>query len=91
MLQAHMDEIKVAYTDQVWNPFTATVMSEQVKRHITGAYRDILVPYLFYELNNALSCNNTPQLISLLENTHKRMLELREEDTGKLERKLKRG
>ncbi|MCG8319908.1 MAG: hypothetical protein MI921_10430 [Cytophagales bacterium] len=90
MLQVQMDAIKVLYTDQVWNPFTATVMNEQVKRHITGAYREILVPYLFNELNNALSCNNTPQLISLLENTHKRMLALREEDTGKLERKLKR-
>ena len=89
-LQAKMDEIEVAYTDQVWNPFTATVMSEQVKRHITDAYREILIPYLLNELNNALTCSNTPRLLLLLEYTHKRMLELREEDTGKLERKLKR-
>ena len=89
-LQPHMAEIKVAYTDQVWNPFTATVMSEEVKRHITGAYEEVLIPYLLNELNNALSCSNTPRLILLLENTHKRMLELREEDTGRLERKLKR-
>ena len=90
MLQVRMDEIKVAYTDQVWNPFTATVMNEQVKRHITTAYQEVLIPYLLNELNNALSCNNTAQLILLLDTTHKRMLELREEDTGRLERKLKR-
>lgn len=87
---ARTNEIKVAYTDEVWNPFTATVMSEEVKRRIVEAYREVLLPYLFQELDNTLSCNTTGHLLTLLEKVHQRMLELRTEDTSKLERKLKK-
>ena len=89
-LDTRISEIKVVYTDDVWNPFTSTVMSEEVKKRITTAYREILLPYLFSELNQSLSCNNASYLMALLEKIHQRMLGLRTEDTSRLERKLKR-
>ncbi|TRX54807.1 hypothetical protein FNH22_18815 [Fulvivirga sp. M361] len=88
--EVRMEEIKTAYTDEVWNPFTATVMSEEVKKRITEAYEDVLIPHMLNQLSDSLSCSNIPHLILLMENTHQRMLELREENTDKLERKLKR-
>ncbi|MDX1628579.1 MAG: hypothetical protein R3345_07760 [Fulvivirga sp.] len=84
------EEIKKTYTDEVWNPFTATVMSEEVKKRITMAYKNVVVPYLMNEVSSNLSCDNVPQLHALFEVTHQRMLALREEDTSRLERKLKK-
>ena len=84
------NEIKETYIDEVWNPFTATLMNEEVKKHILEAYEKILVPYVFNQLKNDLSCSNAAQLKVLMDTIHRRMLELRDEDTNRLERKLKR-
>ncbi|MEM9390613.1 MAG: hypothetical protein AAGA02_09065 [Bacteroidota bacterium] len=84
------NEIRAAYIDEVWNPFTATLMNEEVKKRVTGAYEEVLIPYLINELGDDLSCNNATRLTVLLDNSYKRMLELREEDTDKIERRLKR-
>ena len=89
MLPDHNQEIKQTYTDQVWNPFTATLMNEEVKKRLTEAYNEVLIPYLLAELKNNLSCENVTHLKLLMESTHQRMLLLRNEDTKKLERRLR--
>lgn len=89
-LPAQRSEIRETYMDEVWNPFTATLMNEEVKRRILMSYEEVLYPYLVDQLNSRLSCDNTNDLKILLENTNQRMLELRDEDTDKLERKLRR-
>ncbi len=83
-------ELNKLYTDRVWNPFTSTLMDEIVKKHILDAYYDILLPHFFNDLNENLACENVSYKILMLEGLYQRMTELRQEDTDRLERKLKR-
>ncbi|PKA96382.1 hypothetical protein B0O79_0017 [Flavobacteriaceae bacterium MAR_2009_75] len=82
-------EIKALYQDSVWNPFMATVMEEDVKKRVTTAYSEILIPY-FLKSTNEVSCEQAKKMADQIEHTNKRMVELREVDTKKLERKLRR-
>ncbi|MET1259383.1 hypothetical protein ABV409_08575 [Flagellimonas sp. DF-77] len=83
-------EIKTTYTDQVWNPFMATIMDEEVKKRIINAYERILIPDLLQRISNDLDCNNVALYISQLQGLYKRMAMMRDEDTSKLERKLRK-
>ena len=83
-------EIKALYIDAVWNPFTSTVMNEDVKPRIITAYKNVLIPYLLDEVEHNLSCKKVSQLSKLYNGVYDRMLELREEETNKLERKLRK-
>ena len=65
-------------------------MDETVKRRILSAYTNVLIPYYLKNITQGLPCENAPQWIELVNKTYDRMLELREEDTRKMERKLKK-
>ena len=65
-------------------------MEEEVKKKITSAYRNVLIPFLVNEASGELDCVKADNLNQLLTGLHVRMLELREEDTHKLERKLRK-
>lgn len=84
------EEIEERYKDQIWNPFMANIMTEAVKKRITASYRKVLLPYLLENVSEKLNCSNAVNLAALFKNTHERMLLLRDEDTRKLERKLKK-
>jgi hypothetical protein len=90
VLPTQWEEIQQRYQDGVWNPFTATVMNEEVKKRITGAYRKVLVPYFLEWVQSDLSCDNANELVLLMQGTYRRMIELRDEETSKLERKLRK-
>lgn len=83
-------EMNTKYTDAVWNPFVATVMEETVKKRIISAYENVLIPYFLETIQQGLSCTDEPKWIQLVDQTHQRMLLLREEETKRLERKLKK-
>ena len=89
-LPAKEKQINELYVDAIWQPFISVVMDEEVKKRITAAYRKVLIPYILDRLQTELSCDNAAYFTDLLEKLHIRMLELREEDTSKLERKLKK-
>jgi hypothetical protein len=89
-LPAQSDEITKLYQDRIWNPFMATLMDEAVKKRITSAYHNVLIPYFLNQINTKLSCENVDDINLLLAALHERMLELRNEDTKKLERKLRK-
>lgn len=89
-LPEQSEEIAAIYNDRVWNPFMATLMDEEVKRRITNAYRRMLVPYFLQKIQADLSCENSGELAFLMENTFQRMLLLRNEETSKIERKLRK-
>ncbi|NMM47862.1 hypothetical protein [Marinigracilibium pacificum] len=82
--------LKEEYTDQVWNPFTSTVMDEDIKKRIMNAYNSVLIPEVLNEVNNDLSCERVSELQGFLDELHSRMIEMKDEDTSKMERKLKR-
>ena len=84
------EELEKKYTDAVWNPFTATIMDESVKKRIVSAYSNVLIPNILEQAQKELNCKNADYLQQMLKNIHQRMLELREEDTSKLERKLRK-
>ncbi|WP_289039155.1 hypothetical protein [uncultured Zobellia sp.] len=82
-------EIEELYQDAIWNPFMATVMQEGVKKRITSAYNEILIPH-FLEEATAANCEKVKPLTEQITHTIKRMVKLREGDTKKLERKLRK-
>lgn len=82
--------INEKYQDRIWNPFMANLMDEEVKKRITAAYRKILLPHFLEQAQDGFKCNKAHQLNTLIKATNQRMLELRVESTGKLERKLRK-
>ena len=81
--------IEEAYTDEVWNPFTSTTMTERVKKRIVDAYEKVLKPHFFNEIKNNLNCQNTENWKRRIDLAHERMLALSEDNTSRVERKLK--
>lgn len=81
--------IKEKYTDQVWNPFTSTVMDEELKVNITKAYRDVLMPYILNQAAN-ITCENVPALERFITSANQRMVEMLGEETAQVERKLRK-
>ena len=82
--------IKEKYQDRIWNPFMANLMDEEVKKRITTAYRRVLIPHFLNSINDDLNCEKVAALNVLMKRSYQRMLELRVENTSKLERKLRR-
>ncbi len=89
-IAVQQSEVKDLYQDQVWNPFTATIMDEEVKKRITKAYNTKVIPFYLDTVSEDLTCAQVPDLAKDLKNLNERMLEMKDEDTKKLERKLKR-
>ena len=89
-LPERREEIQELYTEQVWNPFTATIMTDQVKGRIIQAYDELLIPSIMESIRSELTCGNTQVFRSMLDDVYKRMCELRKKNTSKLERKLKK-
>ncbi|MDC6354045.1 MULTISPECIES: hypothetical protein [Robiginitalea] len=82
--------IQEAYTDQVWNPFTATLMEESVKKRITTAYTDVLIPETLRRIDPEISCEYAEAAGNFLKSAFSRIVKLRDEDTSRLERRLRR-
>ncbi|OQD43227.1 hypothetical protein BUL40_05150 [Croceivirga radicis] len=89
-LPENVKTIEEAYLDPIWNPFMATVMNEEIKKRITSAYKKVLVPYFYKQSQQELNCENAAALHTQMTFAYNRMLQLRNLDTHKLERKLKR-
>ena len=60
-----------------------------VKKRITESYEEVLIPY-FLKATSSLECGNVKALNEQIIQTHKTILGLRNKDTRKLERKLRR-
>ena len=83
-------KIQKLYTEQVWNPFTATIMNDQIKKRLTQAYQELLVPSILKNIETDLRCANSKTHQKMLDMLYKKMQELRKKNTNRLERKLKR-
>lgn len=86
----HANNIKETYTDRIWNPFMALLMDEAVKKRITGSYQRIVEPYFLDMLAQGLTCGNIGQWNTDINGMYRRIMALRDAETTKLERKLKR-
>lgn len=88
-LTARSLELGNLYKERIWNPFMATLMDEEVKKRIINSYKKVLVPYFLERIGEDLTCDNVTALLIQIKSTQERMMALREEDTKKLERKLR--
>ncbi len=89
-LPKRWDTIQKLYTEQVWNPFTATIMNDQIKERLTEAYHQLLVPSILTKIKVGLTCAQAKELRSILDQLYVQMKVFRKQDTSKLERKLRR-
>ncbi|HAS43764.1 MAG TPA: hypothetical protein DCS93_25000 [Microscillaceae bacterium] len=83
-------KIQKLYTEQVWNPFTSTIMNDQIKKRLTQAYQELLIPSILKSIETDLKCANTQTHQKALDTLYKKMQELRKQNTTRLERKLRR-
>lgn len=83
-------QMENVYTRKVWNPYTYTDMEEQVKERLYRAYREKLIPYYLKRAREEQDCGTMERYRRELKRLHERMLDLREERTDRLERKIKR-
>ena len=88
-LPTYEARVEDAYTDEVWNNIIATVMTERVKKRITEAYRERLVPYFLTRVREGLSCDNAAAIDRELNAVHERVMALRDVDTEALEDELR--
>tara|TARA_R110002051_G_scaffold137916_2_gene210572 strand:- start:76927 stop:78816 length:1890 start_codon:yes stop_codon:yes gene_type:complete len=86
----YQTDIKESYTDRIWNPFMATLMDEDIKKKITTAYSKILEPYFLNQIAEHISCDTMEVLNNNINTTYSKILELKDQDTKKLERRLKK-
>lgn len=84
------EEVENTYTRKVWNPYTYTHMSEKVKTRILEAYSEILLPHFLGQVASTTSCEEIPRHQGQFRELYERMLELRVQNTNKIERRLKR-
>jgi len=89
-LPKQQNEIQKRYLDKIWNPFTATLMDEITKKRIVSAYEKVLIPHFLKKIEEELQCEETEEWINLVNDTYQKMLTLRDKDTHKLERKLRK-
>ncbi|PRX57456.1 hypothetical protein [Flagellimonas meridianipacifica] len=82
--------INEAYQDTFWNPFTATIMDEDIKKRITSAHQNIIVPYVLDLVASPVECEDVTNMLQLFKDIQTRLLQLRDEPTKKLERKLRK-
>ncbi len=83
------DYIKEKYVKNVFNPYISDYMEEVTKPNIYSAYKEILMPKIF-ELLKSMNCSNIDLAHKNLENIHNGMLRVLNEDTRKIERKVKK-
>ncbi|MBA3899971.1 MAG: hypothetical protein H0X62_07140 [Bacteroidetes bacterium] len=81
--------IEKAYTQQVFNPHTFTYMEEKIKEPIFKAYKNIILPGIFASLKE-MKCEKVAPYHKNFELLFEGIISIRENDTRKLERKIKR-
>ncbi|QCW99922.1 hypothetical protein FGM00_07345 [Aggregatimonas sangjinii] len=89
-LPSETEAIDSLYTDNIWNPFMATLMEETVKKRIINAHTKILIPSFLERIATDLSCDNVENISNGIGRANEMVVALREQDTKKLERKLRR-
>lgn len=83
-------ELSNLYKDRIWNPFMASLMDEEVKKKIINSYKKVLVPYFLEQVRTDITCENVAEILIQIKSTYEKMKLLREGDTKKLERKLRK-
>jgi hypothetical protein len=84
------DEIDELYYENYFNAFTFSSYDQRAKERLYKLGNEKLFNYLVDALMEENDYNNLSEHLSRIHNLQKRMVQLREEDTRKIERKLRR-
>lgn len=89
-LEEKKERIEESYTREVWSPVTYTYMTETIKERIYNAYKNYLLEKVIDDIKESIGCevlNEKMENISIL---YKEMIAIRDRDTSKEERALRR-
>ncbi len=81
--------IKEKYVKNVFNPYISDYMEEVNKPNIYNTFNNELLPKIFEQLKS-MNCYNTHLVSKNFENSYNGMLRILDEDTRKIERKVKK-
>lgn len=81
--------IEEKYIKNVFNPYISDYMEEIKKPNIYNKYKTVLIPKMFEQIN-LMKCSNSDQVSLNFEKTYNGMLNILEENTRKIERKVKK-
>lgn len=90
VLPEKQKQIDYLYKDKIFNPFTSTLMDGKIKKRITEAYYEKAMPYLLNQVAQISSCDDIDALIAAFDSLHQRLVALRDEETYRLERRLRK-
>lgn len=85
-----LDKLDQEYTRSVWNPYTFTHMEERVKSRLYDVFENLLLPFVWKDIRENISCDTLPGKLQQLDALLVRMTDLRWKDTKDMERKLRR-
>jgi hypothetical protein len=83
------DKLDELYQEEFFNPFTFSRYNQRVKERLYDNGGMKLFDYYLHQLKGEKDYTKIKVLTAKFENLHVRMLELRNEDTRKLERKIR--
>ncbi|ARN77692.1 hypothetical protein BST97_06595 [Nonlabens spongiae] len=90
VLPEKQKQIDYLYKDKIFNPFTSTLMDGKIKKRITEAYYEKAMPYLLKQVAQLNSCDDIDELTAAFDSLHQRLVALRDEETYRLERRLRK-
>ena len=90
LLPEKQKQIDYLYKDKIFNPFTSTLMDGKIKKRITEAYYEKAMPYLLKQVAQLNSCDDIDALTAAFDSLHQRLAALRDEETYRLERRLRK-
>ncbi|MFN3999067.1 hypothetical protein [Algoriphagus sp.] len=88
-LNNDFDKMDSLYQEEIFNPFTYTRYNQRVQERLFNSY-ELIYDYYIDEIKNSKDYNKLNSLIQKAQNLNKKMIELRGQDTRRLEQRLNR-
>lgn len=89
-LKEKVERIEESYTREVWSPVVYTYMTETIKERIYKAYENILLEKVIEDIKSNIDCDKMQEKVENISILYKEMMSIRDRDTSKEERSLRR-
>ena len=89
-LKIKTKQLEDSYTREVWSPVVYTYMTETIKERIYNAYENILLEKVLNDIKEAIGCEKLDEKMENISILYKEMISIRDRDTSKEERELRR-
>ena len=89
-LEEKKERIEESYKREVWSPVTYTYMTETIKERIYNAYKNYLLDKVVDDIKKSIGCEKLDEKMENISILYKEMMAIRDRDTSKEERALRR-